>query len=108
MAKSESLCQKLSPEKSAKQTKVKLAQLKEAYKQGKDNNAKTRPSLYFSLYYEDFDERVGEWDMISLKKSKISTNPVNMHTDNVCCSSILATTSLVYSVLALLRTLTLF
>ena len=101
MAKSESLCEKCSTEKSAKQTKAKLALLKEAYKQAKDNNAKTRPSLCFSLYYEDFDERVGEWYMISLKKSKISTNPVNMHTDSVCCSSILATTTLVYSVLAL-------
>lgn len=101
MAKSESLCEKCSTEKSAKQTKAKLALLKEAYKQAKDNNAKTRPSLCFSLYCEDFDEKVGEWYMISLKKSKISTNPVNMHTDSVCCSSILATTTLVYSVLAL-------
>ena len=101
MAKSESLCKKHSPEKSVKQTKAKLALLKEAYKQAKDNNAKTRPSLCFSLYCEDFDEKVGEWYMISLKKSKISTNPVNMHTDSVCCSSILATTTLVYSVLAL-------
>lgn len=60
MAKSESLCQKHSPEKSVKQTKAKLALLKDAYKQAKDNNAKTRASLCFSVYYEDFDERVGK------------------------------------------------
>ena len=38
MAKSESLCQKHSPEKSVKQTKAKLAQLKEVYKHTKGNN----------------------------------------------------------------------
>ena len=47
------------PEKSEKQIKVKLGCLKDAYKQEKDNNSRTRAAPESCLYYSDFNDLLG-------------------------------------------------
>ena len=58
----------LGPEKSVKQfLKAKLTFLKDGYKQAKDNKPRTSPQQ-FCPYYDDFDDMMGDHDMISIKK----------------------------------------
>ena len=84
---------KLGKEKLIKQIKDKLRNLKNLYKQVKNNNKNTGRSPVFSTYYQDFDEILCARDVISLQHSreasvikKISnTEPDNEDTGgNIC------------------------
>ena len=58
------------PEKSVKQIKAKLGRLKDAYKQVKDNNSRTGAAPQLCPYYNDFNELLGERDIVSFKQVK--------------------------------------
>ena len=53
------------PEKTLKQLKDKIQNLKDAYKAVRDNNKKTGASPTYSPYFEDFDEVLGTRDVIN-------------------------------------------
>ena len=53
------------PQKTMKQLKYKIRNLKDAYKAASDNNKKTRASPTHSPYFEDFDEVLGTRDVIN-------------------------------------------
>ena len=57
------------PEKSVKQIKAKLGRLKNAYKQVIDNS-RTRAAPKSCSYYSDFNELLGEGDIVSFKQRK--------------------------------------
>ena len=62
---------KLRKEKSMKQIKDKLWNLRDLYKQAKGSNKKTGRSPVFSpYYYQDFDEILGTRDVICLQHSR--------------------------------------
>ena len=75
-------CILLGLEKTVKQIKAKLARLKDAYKQAKDNNSKSGASPQYCQYYNDFDEVLGERDTISFKNVKEvgCTDRIELHT----------------------------
>ena len=58
------------PEMSAKQTKAKLRRLKDAYKQVKDNNSRSGAAPQSCPFYNDFNEVLGERDIVSFKQVK--------------------------------------
>ena len=58
------------PEKSVKQIKAKLRRLKDAYKQVKDNNSRSGAAPQSCPYYNDFNELLGERDIVSFKQVK--------------------------------------
>ena len=58
------------PEKFAKQIKAKLGRLKDEYKQIKDSNSRTAAAPQSSPYYNDFNELLGERDIVSFKQVK--------------------------------------
>ena len=60
------------PEKSMKQIKTKLRNMKDSYRQAKDNNKKTGSSPQFPKYYHVFDEILGNRDVMSLHYVKES------------------------------------
>ena len=53
------------PQKTSKQLKYKMQNLKDAYKAARDNNKKTGASPTYSPYFEDFDEVLGTRDVIN-------------------------------------------
>ena len=53
------------PEKTLKQLRNKIRNLKDAYKAARDNNKKTGASPTYSPYFEDFDEVLGTRDVIN-------------------------------------------
>ena len=53
-----------------KQVKVKLGRLKDAYKQVRDNNSRTGAAPKSCPYYNDFNELLGERDIVSFKQVK--------------------------------------
>ena len=53
------------PEKTLKQLKDKIRNLKDAYKAARDSNKKTGASPTYSPYFEDFDEVLGTCDVIN-------------------------------------------
>ena len=57
---------KVGAEKSLKQCKNKLRNLKDTYKKAKENNNKSGASPEFPKYYRDFDEVLGSRDIINL------------------------------------------
>ena len=57
-------------EMSAKQTKAKLRRLKDAYKQVKGNNSRSGAAPQSCSYYNDFNELLGERDIVSFKQVK--------------------------------------
>ena len=58
------------PEKSVKQIKAKLGCLKDTYKQVKENNSRMRAAPQLCPYYNDFNESLGEKDIVSFKQVK--------------------------------------
>ena len=58
------------PEKSVKQIKAKLGRLKDVYKQVKDNNSRTGAAPQSCPYYNDFNELLGEREIVSFKQVK--------------------------------------
>ena len=67
--------EKLGSEKSLKQIKTKLRNLKDTYKKAKENNKKSGASPEFPRYYQDFDEVLGSRDIINLPEVReIGTN----------------------------------
>ena len=56
---------KKGPERTLKQLKDKIRNLKDAYKAARDNNKKTGASPTYSPYFEDFDEVLGTRDVIN-------------------------------------------
>ena len=61
---------KLDNPKSLKQIKDKLRNLKDAYKQARDNNKQTGKSPIFCPFYEDFDEIFVARDTVNLSYAK--------------------------------------
>ena len=61
---------KLGNPRSLKQIKDKLRNLKDAYKQARDNNKQTGKSPIFCPFYEDFDEIFGARDTVNLPYAK--------------------------------------
>ena len=61
---------KLGNPKSLKQIRDKLRNLKDAYKQTRDNNKQTGKSPMFCPFYEDFDEIFGARDTVNLPYAK--------------------------------------
>ena len=61
---------KLRSPMSMKQVKDKLRNLKDAYKQARDNNKQTGKSPIFCPFYEDFDEIFGARDTVNLPYAK--------------------------------------
>ena len=61
---------KLGNPKSLKQIKEKLWNLKDAYKQTRDNNKQTGKSPIFCPFYADFDEIFGARDTVNLPMQK--------------------------------------
>ena len=61
---------KLGNPKSLKQIKDKLWNLKDAYKQTRDNNKQTGKSPIFCPFYADFDEIFGARDTVNLPMQK--------------------------------------
>ena len=61
---------KLGNPKSLKQIKDKLWNLKDAYKQTRDNNKQTGKSPIFCPFYADFDEIFGARDAVNLPMQK--------------------------------------
>ena len=58
------------PEKFVKQIKARLGHLKDEYKQIKDNNSRTGAAPQSCPYYNDFNELLGERDIVSFKQVK--------------------------------------
>ena len=61
---------KLGNSKSLKQVKDKLRNLKDAYKQARDNNKQTGKSPILCPFHEDFDEIFGARDTVNLPYAK--------------------------------------
>ena len=57
---------KLGPSKTVKQLKSKIKNLKDAYKQARDNNKMTGRSPIYSPFYDDFDEILSRRDVVNL------------------------------------------
>ena len=57
-------------EKSVKQIRAKLGSLKVAYKQVKDDNSRTEAAPQLCPYYDDFNELLGERNMVSSEQVK--------------------------------------
>ena len=58
------------PTKYVKQINAKLGRLKDTYKQGKDNSSRTGVAPQSCPYYNDFNELLGEREIVSFKQVK--------------------------------------
>ena len=70
---------KLGNPQSLKQTKDKLRNLQDAYKQAHDNNKQTGKSPIFCPFYEDFAEIFGARDTLNLPHAKEVGVVANSH-----------------------------
>ena len=69
------------PAKSIKQCKDKVRNLKDAYKQAKDNNKRSGAALQTSTFFEEFDEVLGTRDGVNLNVTQIGVEEEILDSD---------------------------